>query len=191
MSMPYVYPTKVVNVTSYSFTTYAKRAASIQIATRKDLSDFTLTMWVDKNSKFSNAVQRGSVQFINGNVVVSLTQSEVDEIKDSYYYIKADRGTENYQIAGGTITYRDAPVDDSSLLDPDGSIRVEFVLPLVNALEDTFLRRDEYVAGVIDPEVLDAAVDNKLAAHVNSETPHPAYDIDAPSFKLLFENGLI
>lgn len=29
-----------------------------------------------------------------------------------------------------------------------------------------------------------------LAEHVNSPTPHPAYD-DAPSFVLLFQNGLV
>ena len=30
-----------------------------------------------------------------------------------------------------------------------------------------------------------------LQEHINSPTPHPAYDDDMPSLKLLFENGLI
>lgn len=29
-----------------------------------------------------------------------------------------------------------------------------------------------------------------LQAHINSDTPHPAYDVDLPSLTLLFENGL-
>lgn len=36
-------------------------------------------------------------------------------------------------------------------------------------------------------EVSDVA----LTAHINSSTPHPAYDVDAPSFKLIFENGTV
>lgn len=29
-----------------------------------------------------------------------------------------------------------------------------------------------------------------LQAHINSPTPHPAYDIDMPTLKYIFENGL-
>lgn len=30
-----------------------------------------------------------------------------------------------------------------------------------------------------------------LQAHINSATPHPAYDIDMPDLAILLENGLI
>jgi hypothetical protein len=36
----------------------------------------------------------------------------------------------------------------------------------------------------------DASVLSSLEAHVDSETPHPAYD-DMPSLTLIFENGLV
>lgn len=29
-----------------------------------------------------------------------------------------------------------------------------------------------------------------LQDHINSPTPHPAYDVDMPSLKILFENGI-
>lgn len=30
-----------------------------------------------------------------------------------------------------------------------------------------------------------------LEMHINSATPHPAYDVDMPTLNLLFENGLV
>lgn len=30
-----------------------------------------------------------------------------------------------------------------------------------------------------------------LVAHIESDTPHPAYDIRLPSLRLIFENGLV
>lgn len=30
-----------------------------------------------------------------------------------------------------------------------------------------------------------------LAAHINSSTPHPAYDVDLPDLSIYFENGLV
>ena len=188
---PPVYPVSSVGGATYSFNTYAGKAISVRITTNLSLATAVLSLWVDKNSKFSNETQVGSVQLVDGALVISLNQTEVDQVQDSYYYVRAVKGTETARVVSGQITYKVEPVDDSSLLDENGNIRIEFVAPLVVALEDTFLRRDEYVAGVVDPEVLNAAVATQLDIHVNSSTPHPAYDIDAPSFKLLFENGLI
>jgi hypothetical protein len=41
-----------------------------------------------------------------------------------------------------------------------------------------------------DLDYTDQHMLDSLDEHVNSETPHPAYD-DMPSLELLFENGLI
>lgn len=50
------------------------------------------------------------------------------------------------------------------------------------------------VAGLLERQatqrVAPVTRDDVLAPHVNSLTPHPAYD-DQPSLRLLFENGLV
>ena len=33
--------------------------------------------------------------------------------------------------------------------------------------------------------------DAMMEAHINDPTPHPAYDTNMPSLKILFENGLV
>jgi len=45
-------------------------------------------------------------------------------------------------------------------------------------------------AGSVDPDLLDEAVEARLAAHVDSPTPHPAYD-EIPSLSLIFRNRLL
>jgi hypothetical protein len=34
-------------------------------------------------------------------------------------------------------------------------------------------------------------IDTSIAGHVQAAEPHPAYDTDAPTFSLIFQNGLI
>ncbi len=43
----------------------------------------------------------------------------------------------------------------------------------------------------VTPEAVEDAVEPILEAHINAEEPHPAYDIDMPSLKVIFENNLL
>lgn len=61
--------------------------------------------------------------------------------------------------------------------------------------EGNVLNGDGEVVGAVDPAQVVAAVEEAvepvIGEHVDSETPHPAYDEGIPSLQLLFENGLI
>ncbi len=194
MTYPYVHTKTFAPASSYSFTTTQGKGAEVRIPSRLNLSDYALVMLYDTNSRFQNAQQIGQVVYTGGQLLLSLTADEVNAIKDAFYRIRVDRPDgSSFALVEGSIDYRSlAEVEDSEgILDSQGQIKVQYLPALYNALAVEFLRRDEYVAGVVDPAVLDQAVVTKLAEHVNSATPHPAYDIDAPEFKLIFENGLI
>lgn len=42
----------------------------------------------------------------------------------------------------------------------------------------------------MDPGAVQGLIDDSIAAHVQADLPHPAYD-DLPSLTILFENGLV
>lgn len=50
---------------------------------------------------------------------------------------------------------------------------------------------DEQVATGGDPAAVQEMIDTTVAVHVQATEPHPAYDTDAPTFSLIFQNGLV
>lgn len=108
-------------------------AAVASIATRFDLSMYTLTAEVDDNSQFLDPVIIGTVTYSNGRVVFSLTPAEVDAVEGKYFRIVGYHNTENtyFYFVKGTIEY--TPVTEreilDGLLDPSGNIKLE-KLPL-------------------------------------------------------------
>lgn len=190
MSMPTSYSTQAAS--SFTFSTLSGLAAAAHIPTRYNLADYELSMIYDDNSKFPHPKLIGTVFWQDYAIHVHLTAAEVDAMRECFYRILATRNGQTVCFVIGSVEYRIREDGyDSGLLDANGDLKVQFLPPLVAALDEEFLRRDEYVAGVVDPEALRQAVENEISVHVNSATPHPAYDIDAPSFYLIFENGLI
>lgn len=69
---------------------------------------------------------------------------------------------------------------------PPGDIAGIDDIPDVDAPPSTVGLLERQSSGRVAPVTRDEV----LAPHVNSPTPHPAYD-DQPSLRLLFENGLV
>lgn len=189
--MPYISYVQPKPPQTYSFSTNQGYGARAIIPTALDLSATELTIEVDDNSKFVTPESKGSVTYASGEIVIHLTAAEVDSLRNAFYRIWVTRGGQSSVLVQGDITYILRTPQQDILLDLDGNVRTEFVLPLTAALEETFLRRDEFVAGVVDPVVLNQAVDNKLSAHISSPSPHTAYDVDMQNLAILFENRLI
>lgn len=47
------------------------------------------------------------------------------------------------------------------------------------------------VEGGVPADQVQEMIDSALDDHINAVEPHPAYDIDMPSLKVIFENGLV
>jgi hypothetical protein len=45
--------------------------------------------------------------------------------------------------------------------------------------------------GGLPPEEIQEMIDASVTAHVEADTPHPAYDTDIPSLSIIFQNGLV
>jgi hypothetical protein len=67
----------------------------------------------------------------------------------------------------------------------------------VGALESSDVEQDGRLTalelgggGEVDPEALQALIDDSIAVHVQAAAPHPVYD-DTPSLSLIFANGLV
>ena len=50
---------------------------------------------------------------------------------------------------------------------------------------------DLQVATGGDLDAVQDLIDTSVATHVQATEPHPAYDTDAPTFSLIFQNGLV
>lgn len=83
------------------------------------------------------------------------------------------------------VDYADLVEVDLATLEPQAQPEAAWWLAL-QEVEDTIAGIE---AGTIDPEVVEAAVEEVLETHVDSPTPHPVYD-EIPSLTLIFENGL-
>lgn len=81
--------------------------------------------------------------------------------------------------SGDVIDYADLVDVDPDTLDPAAPPEAAWWI----ALRDV-------AAGAIDPEIVNGAVADAMAGHVDDPTPHPAYDVDMPSLVVLLENGL-
>ena len=62
-----------------------------------------------------------------------------------------------------------------------------------NALIDQVNENTEAIAGLGggDPVNIQELIDASISEHANDPEPHKAYDIDMPSLKVIFENGLV
>lgn len=189
--MPYVSYVQSRPPQIYTFSSNEGHPAKVIIPTAFDLSSTDLTLELDRNSRFISPITKGSVIYENGEITLFLSAADVDALGDGFFRIWAQRNGQSTILVTGSVDYIPRNPDQEVLLDLGGAVRVEFVEPLTVALEDVFLRRDEFVAGVVDPEVLSQAVDNKLAAHIQSPTPHTAYDVEMQKLAILFENRLI
>lgn len=110
------------------------------------------------------------------------------EVRPGVWRVKED--TARGKTRGVIVPASAAPVAYADLDEVD----LDTLEPLAQpeAAWWTALRNSQREA--VDPEVLrgmvDEAVDAALTEHVQSETPHPAYD-DMPDPVLIFENNLI
>lgn len=57
--------------------------------------------------------------------------------------------------------------------------------PYIKGIQDTVADLETQISNI------DPGSTASLTAHINSPTPHPAYDVDIPSLSLIFENGLV
>lgn len=177
---------------TYSFESHEGKPVALGIPTSLILSGAQLVVEVDSSSAFRNPQVRGSAVFSPGQVTISFSAAEVDLIKDASYRIRVDRPGSSFYLVTGDINYNPAQIEEGQdILDAAGNIRLETWPTVVNALTEVFLKKDDYVAGVVDPVVLQQAVADQMTAHINSPTPHPAYDVDMQDLALIFENKLI
>lgn len=191
--MSYIYLMANAPQREYSFSTSEGRSARVVVPTTLNLDSASLTVEVSRSSAFKDVIVSGFATYREGEIVINFTSEEVDALRDGYYRVKSVQDGQLSILLQGSVTFIpfDGIIDTGGLLDMDGAVKVQFIEPLTAALEEIFLKKEDYVAGVVDPVVLNQAVDNKLHAHIVAANPHDAYDVDMQSLAVLFENRLI
>lgn len=189
--MPYFSYSQPSPASTYSFPTTEGQSIRVSIPTALNLQSHLLVLEVDDSSSFRHARLSGNVSYVPGMLSINFTGAEVDEMKNCFYRVRAVREGVSYVLVEGAIDYNPYEgLDSGGVLNGSGQIKEALLPPLTVALESVFLRKDEYEDRVIDPVVLEQAVDSRLKAHIQSVTPHPAYDIDLQDLAGLFENRL-
>jgi len=189
MSYVYLVPTSPRH--RYSFSTTEGQGARVVIPTSLNLEGAQLIVEVAHNSRFTDAATSGTAVFRDGEVVINFSAHEINSLKDGFYRIKSFKDGQLGLLVEGAVDYSLSSGEGNTVLDGAGEVRTEFIIPLTNALDEVFLKKEDYVAGVVDPEILNQAVDTKLAVHIESQTPHPVYDVEMQDLAILFENRLI
>lgn len=191
MTAPYVYTVGPPATSTYAFSTDEGKPLDLDIATARDWTGSTFVLEVDDNSRFNNPRSVGTVTYRLGKLWVRLTQAEVDAIKDVSYRISVVRSTGPIALVQGSINYMEA---DKTFDDEVANLVMNDHSTTRSLLDSEFLTREEYISrevGALDPVVLDRAVQTRLNEHIQSPTPHPAYDIEMQDLAGLFENRLL
>lgn len=122
---------------SYSITTFAHRPLRTIIPVRIDLSEYNLILEIGDKLENLQSIDLGIVDYTEKSIILSLSASEVDVLKDCYFRIKAVRKnlvldgyfTNNNIIfpISGLIDYIDNESNKEDILDENGQLRQGFI----------------------------------------------------------------
>lgn len=144
MSTPYISFQQPFEPRRYIFSTNEGLPARVAIQTTFNLAPYDLIIEVDTNSEFRAHRVVATATFANGEIVLNLTPTDVSEIKDSFYRVRATGLNRSFLVVTGSINYNPI-VTDNRILGPSGAVQSQFIGPITTALSDTFLKKEDYL----------------------------------------------